>query len=110
VSYRMDDLGSLALGLGVVVALLFGALWALRRGRPESLLPRNDDCRILRGLSLGPRERLYVVAVGATQLVIGVSPGTISLLCELATPLAPAAPARAGFAEAMRKAAERWRV
>jgi flagellar protein FliO/FliZ len=106
--YQMDALGSLSLAVGLVVALLWGGLWALRRGRP-GLARRGDDCRIVRGLSLGPRERLYVVAVGAKQLVIGVTPGTVSLLCELAAPLSPGAPASAGFAEAVRKACERWR-
>lgn len=107
--YQLDAPGSLVLAVGLVVALLWAALWAVRRGRPGGFAPRGDDCRILRGLSLGPRERLYVVAVGAQQLVIGVAPGAISLLCELGSPLTPNAPASPGFAEAVRKACERWR-
>jgi flagellar protein FliO/FliZ len=109
VPYEMDGLTSLSLGVGIIVVLLWAALWALRRARPNGFAPRNDDCRIMRALSLGPRERLYVVAVGAKQLVVGVSPGAISLLCELDTPLSPSAPATAGFADFVRKARETWR-
>jgi flagellar protein FliO/FliZ len=109
VAYQMDGLPSLSLGLGVIIVLLAAAAWALRRTRPNGFVPRNDDCRIIRGLSLGPRERLYVIAVGAKQLVIGVSAGAISLLCELPTPLPPAAPASAAFADVVRKAREKWR-
>jgi flagellar protein FliO/FliZ len=106
--YEMGGLASLSLAAGVVVVLLWAALWTLRRARPNGFAPRNEDCRIVRGLSLGPRERLYVVAVGGKQLVIGVSPGAVSLLCELGAPLPPAAPAGAGFADAIRKAREKW--
>jgi flagellar protein FliO/FliZ len=108
VHYEMDGLASLSLGVGVIVVLLWAALWVLRRARPNGFAPRNDDCRIMRGLSLGPRERLYVVAVGAKQLVVGVSPGVISLLCELSSPLSPSGPAEAGFADFVRKAREKW--
>jgi flagellar protein FliO/FliZ len=110
VPYQLDALGSLSLAVGLVVALLWAALWVLRRGRPGGFAPKGDDCRILRALSLGPRERLFVVAIGAQQLVIGVTPEAISLLCELTAPLAPSAPASPGFAEAVRKACERWRA
>jgi flagellar protein FliO/FliZ len=106
--YEMGGLASLSLAVGVIAVLLWAALWALRRARPNGFAPRNEDCRILRGLSLGQRERLYVVAVGAKQLVIGVCPGAISFLCEINEPLPPAAAAGAGFADTIRKARERW--
>jgi flagellar protein FliO/FliZ len=104
----MDGLASLSLGVGLVVVLLWAALWALRRARPNGFAPRNDDCKIIRGLSLGPRERLYVVAVGTKQLVVGVGPGSMSLLCELETPLSPGTAVGVGFADFARKARQKW--
>ena len=106
--YEADSLVSLSLSVAVIVALLWGALWLLRRLRPNGLTLRTDDCRILRSLALGPRDKLLVVSVGTKQLVIGVGTTAISLLCELSEQLPSTAPANAGFGEAVRKARERW--
>ncbi len=108
--FETDGLASLSVAMGVIVVLLWIALWALRRARPTGIVLRNEDCRILRALSLGPRERLLVVSIGAKQLVLGVGNGAVSLLHELNEPLSPVAPANAGFGEAMRRARERWRA
>jgi flagellar protein FliO/FliZ len=106
--YDVDGLGSLSLGVGIIVVLLWAALWALRRIRPNGSVPRTQDCKIMRSLILGPRERLVVVSVGTRQLVVGVGSAAISLLCELDEPLTPVAAATIGFGEAVRKARERW--
>jgi flagellar protein FliO/FliZ len=107
--YETDGLASLSLGVGVIVVVLWVILWALRRTPASRFAARNGDCRIMRSLPLGPRERLLVVAIGTKQLVVGVSTAAISLLCELDEPLSPIVPANAGFGDAVRKARERWR-
>jgi flagellar protein FliO/FliZ len=99
---------SLSLTLGAVVVLLWGGIWAMRRLRPGTGVGYARDCTILRALTLGPRERLLVVRVGARQLVIGVGGSSVSLLCELDTPLAETA-SDDRFGEAIRKAVGRWR-
>jgi flagellar protein FliO/FliZ len=106
--YETDGLASLSLGLGVIVVLLWAALWALRRARPNGFTSGNGDCKIVRSLPVGPREKLLVVSIGTKQLVVGVSTAAISLLCELDAPLSPIVPANAGFSDAVRKARERW--
>lgn len=103
-------LASLSVAMGVIVVLLWVALWTLRRARPNGVALRNEDCRILRALSLGPRERLLIVSVGAKQLVLGVGNGAVSLLHELDEPLSPIAPTDTGFGEVIRRARERWRA
>jgi flagellar protein FliO/FliZ len=108
VPFETDGLASLSWAIGVIVVLLWAALWALRRARPSGVMSRNVDCTILRSLSLGPRERLLVVSIGTKQLVLGVGNGAVSLLAELSDPLTPIAPANAGFGDVMRKARERW--
>jgi flagellar protein FliO/FliZ len=104
----MDGLASLSLAIGIIALLLWGALWAVRRARPNGVMWSGGDCRIVRALALGPRERLLVVRVGSKQLVVAVGSAAISLLCELDEPLPPIPPANARFGEAVRKAIERW--
>jgi flagellar protein FliO/FliZ len=107
--YDADGLASLSLTLGIVVVLLWGAVWALRRARSGGISGSGGrDCAVLRSLALGPRERLVVVRVGTRHLVVGVGAASVSLLCELEEPLPPAG-AEDGFGTAVRKAMERWR-
>ena len=106
--YDADGLGSLSLTLGVIVLLLWGGIWAMRRMRPGMGLGNSRDCTILRSLPVGPRERLLVVQIGARQLVIGIGANSVSLICELDERL----PVMAGedrFGEAVKKAMGRWR-
>jgi flagellar protein FliO/FliZ len=90
------------------VLVLWGGIWAMRRLRPGSVVGNSRDCSVVRSLTLGPRERLLVVQVGARHLVIGVGSASVSLLCELDRPL-PAAASDPRFGETMRKALGRWR-
>lgn len=70
------------LGLGVVIALLVGALWLLKR----LSAPRGAAAGVLRvvaGAAVGPRERVVLVEVGDTWLVVGVAPGQVNALHQL---------------------------
>jgi flagellar protein FliO/FliZ len=83
-------------GLLVVLGLLAGALYFLRRmgGRfaPGSVV------KIVGGVSVGNRERVMVVEVADQWIVIGVAPGQVSTLASMprqdhpATQSAPGAP------------------
>ena len=106
--YEPDGLASVSLAMVIVAALLWGGLWALRRVRPNGGMWGAGDCKIVRSLALGPRERLLVVRVGTRHLVVGVSSTAVSLLCELDQPLPPIASVDAKFGEAVRKAVARW--
>ena len=92
----------LILGLGLVLAMVVGALWLLkqltqRRGTASSML------KVVAGTAVGPRERVVIVEVGTTWLVLGVAPGRVSALAEVPrqTPAAaePVAPRRAASAD-----------
>ena len=107
--YEADGLASLSLTIGVIVLLLWGAIWALRRLRPGAMPWDGRDCAIVRSLALGPRERLLVVRIGTKHLVVGVGTASVSLLCELEEPLAQANAVDQKFGEAIRKAVGRWR-
>jgi flagellar protein FliO/FliZ len=109
VPYDAVGLDSLSLTLGIIVLVLWGGIWALRRMRPGNVVVGSRDCSVVRSLAVGPRERILVVQVGGRNLVIGVGSTSVSLLCELDGPLPPAAGGDARFGDAMRKALGRWR-
>lgn len=102
-----DALTSLTLTFGAIVLVLGGVLWCLRRWRPGAV-GTDPECRILRSLPLGPRERLVVVRVGNRHLVIGVGSASVSLLCELDEAAVP--PESRKFGDNVREAVERWRA
>jgi flagellar protein FliO/FliZ len=103
-----DGLASLSLTIALIVVLLAGAVWALRRLRPGAG-SSGGDCAVIRALALGPRERLLVVRVGDRQLVVGVGAAGVSLLCELEQPLPQIPSINPTFAAAVGKAMKSWR-
>lgn len=70
---------NMLMGLVVVIALILGLAWVLRKyGR----LPVNNqvDMKILGGLSLGTRERAILVQVEGHRILLGVAPGRVDTL------------------------------
>ena len=98
--------------LAVVLALLGGAAWLLRRLGAGGMR-RGGAVRILGGAALGARERLVLVEVGETQLLLGVAPGRVQTLHVLERPVREtegrAAPADSGFARRLAAALQRDR-
>ncbi|MBI5783983.1 MAG: flagellar biosynthetic protein FliO [Rhodocyclales bacterium] len=83
----------LVLGLAVVIALLFASLWLLKR----ISAPRGEAAgliRVVAGTAIGPRERVVILEVGGTWMVLGVAPGQVSALAEIPriNPAAPSTP------------------
>jgi flagellar protein FliO/FliZ len=79
------------LGLAVVIALLFASLWLLKR----LSAPRGEAAgliRVVAGTAVGPRERVVVLEVGGTWMVLGVAPGQVSALAEIPRINIPAQP------------------
>lgn len=76
----------LVAGLGLVLVSIAVLAWALKRLQrlPSKM---RSALRILGALSVGPRERLLLVQVGETQLLVGVAPGRVSRLLTLSTPV-----------------------
>lgn len=79
-------LTQLTLGLAVVLALAVGLSWLLRR----HLLPRGGVIRVIGGLPLGSRERLLLIEVDETRLLIGVTAQQIQTL-HIFPPASPVA-------------------
>lgn len=66
-------------GLLVVIGLVFGCAWLARR---LGLQPANRGglVKTIGGASLGGKERVAVVEIGDTWLVLGAAPGNVRLL------------------------------
>jgi flagellar protein FliO/FliZ len=76
-------------GLLVVLAIMLGALWLLKRvglARPMA----NQPLKVVGGVSVGSRERVMLVEVAGQWLVVGVAAGSVSLLAQLPAQELPA--------------------
>lgn len=73
------------LALGLVILAILGAGWLLRRFGPAQLT-QGGAMRVLGGVMVGPRERLVLVEVGDTWLIVGVAQGNVSAVHSLPRP------------------------
>lgn len=102
-------LGQTLLALAVVVGSVFALAWLARR----SGLPGRGAQNLMRSvaaLSVGVRERVVVVEIGDSWLVLGVTAQNVTLLQNRAKGTLPknaAAPLAGGFAHLLKQAARR---
>ena len=80
------QLTQLVLGLLLVIGLIFVLAWLMRR------VPRigPGTGQVIEGVgsrALGPRDRLVLVQVGEEQILLGITPGRITPLHVLKTPV-----------------------
>ena len=79
-SFAVAGLMQAGFGLALVLALIFLCAWAARR---FGLLQRPGSGRLIKVVSsamVGQRERVVVVEVGSTWLVLGVAAGQVRAL------------------------------
>jgi flagellar protein FliO/FliZ len=108
-----QDLGGnlfqMLFGLAIVIALLIASLWLLKR----LSAPRGETAGLLRviaGTAVGPRERVVVLEVGGTWLVLGVASGRVNALAEIPrqdVPSRPTGPQAPDFASRLRRMIDR---
>ena len=70
------------LSLALVLVLLIGSIYLLKR----LSTPRGSAAGLLRviaGAAVGTRERVVMVEIGDTWLVLGVAPGSVTALHQL---------------------------
>lgn len=93
------NLFQVLLGLVVVLALMAGAAWLLRRFNTAKGIS-NANIKIVGGVSVGSRERVVVVEIADQWIVVGVAPGRVNALATMQkqeTTLTPEAPAAGNF-------------
>lgn len=69
----------------VVLAAIVGTGWLLKRFGPTQLGP-GGAMKVLGGVAVGPRERLVLVEVGDTWLIVGVAQGQVTAVHTMARP------------------------
>ncbi len=105
------DVLQVLLGLAAVVAMVLVAAWAMRRFNPN-IASGGSALRVVGGTAVGNRERVLLLEVDDTWLVVGVAPGRVSRIHSMPRPhdvrdgQAPAAP-KSGFAAWLNQALER---
>lgn len=69
----------MTLSLALVLILLVGTLWLLKRFRVGQR-SAGGTLKVVASAAVGPRENVVIVEVGEEWLVLGVAPGNVRLL------------------------------
>ena len=73
------SMATLGLGLLAVLALIMGCAWLVRR--MNGLTGMNSSAmKVVSVMALGSRERIALVDVGGTQILVGITPSSIRTL------------------------------
>ncbi|WP_404399888.1 flagellar biosynthetic protein FliO [Idiomarina seosinensis] len=75
------DIGAMLLALIVVLAVIIGLAAVVKRFNLK--LQANPDMKVISAMSLGTKERLIIVDVAGTKLLLGVTSERIECLREL---------------------------
>lgn len=73
-------------GLLFVIALIYGCAWLMRRFNAATV-PGAGAMRVLGSLAVGAKERVVLVQVGETQMLLGVAPGSVTTLQVFSQPV-----------------------
>ncbi len=97
------SLAQLTLSLIAIVALILAISWALRRLRLAG--PRGSgQIAVIDELSMGPRERIVLIRVGESQVLVGIGASGFVPLTPLAAPIVlKGATREPAFAERLRE-------
>jgi flagellar protein FliO/FliZ len=96
------------LSLGVVIALILGAGWVLRRLQGGAVRS-GGNLRALESIAIGMKERVVLVQAGETQLLLGVAPGNVRTLHVFDTPVATPVANAMSPAAAFKTVFSQWR-
>jgi flagellar protein FliO/FliZ len=86
------------LSFALVVGLLLGLLWAIKRLQLSPAFSRRDQrLRVVETLSLGARSKIALVRCDGREILVGITPSQITPLgswraTEAVGPLAPQGP------------------
>jgi flagellar protein FliO/FliZ len=93
----------------LIIALLLGIAWLARKVSASKGFGQGG-MKVVGGVALGPRERIVLVEVGESWLVIGIVPGQIRTLHTMPRGTldnAPSAAADIPFAQWLKSVTER---
>lgn len=81
----ISSLLQMLFGLGLVLILIAGGAWLLKRFS-NAQFGMSSDLRVVSAVAIGPKERVVLVDVGETRMVLGVAPGHVNKLMEMPRP------------------------
>ena len=81
-SVATSQMLSLIIGMTAVLAVIAAAAWLLKRVAPRAH-GNSAALRVVSGIAVGQRERVVIVEVGATWLILGVAPGSVTTLHQM---------------------------
>jgi flagellar protein FliO/FliZ len=103
----VGGVAQLALSLAAIIALILAVGWVLKKLKFGTVRSRGE-ITVIDQLSLGPRERIVLVRVGESQVLVGVGSGGLVELTPLAAPIAiKSPPESAAFADRLRELMKR---
>ncbi|MCJ2377333.1 flagellar biosynthetic protein FliO [Vibrio sp. ZSDZ34] len=91
------DLAATTGSLVLVIAIILGLAWLLKRMRVPNLV-QQQGLKIVRQLPVGTKERIAIVEAGNEQFLVGITPQSIQLISKLDQPLQETEAAKPAFA------------
>lgn len=82
-SSAVSSMGQVTVALVIVLAILFVAAWGMRRFKLFNRAGQGA-LEVVQGINLGPKERAVLIKIDNRRLLLGVAPGCVNLLAELA--------------------------
>lgn len=95
------------LGLLLIIGILFAGAYLLRKLNGGRSFGNSGPLRIVGGLMISARERIVLVEVGSSWLVVGIVPGQIKTLHTLAKGELPAQSDEKPFGQWLKQVTER---
>lgn len=95
------------LGLTLIIAILFFGAYALRKLNGGRRFGNSGPLRIVGALMISARERIVLLEVGDSWLVVGIVPGQIKTLHTLAKGQLPETGGDRPFAQWLKQMTER---
>lgn len=89
-----QDLATTLGALVLVIGVIFGLAWVLKRMQVPSLMGAKAGLKVVSQLPLGQKERVLVLDVNGEQVLVGVTPQQITLLKTLNNPIEESEPAK----------------
>jgi len=101
------ELLRVVLSLAGIVAMIFIAGWLTRRAQAR-VRPGGRKIRVIETMPVGVKEKVMLMEVGGTQLLVGASPSGLRTLHVLATPIVEDAPASPMAPQSFRDILSLW--
>ena len=100
----LADAGKILIFLLLIIGMIGGLAWLVNKTRAGQLVGGNKQMKTLAVLPMGMKEKIAVIEVGNEQLVVGITPQQISLLCKLEEKIVMDAQAPATFQDILKAA------